>query len=254
MDLSGLITISVKWLNDEPITVAKAIQLAGFLSAQVNKVKNLSSSEKELICRAVEGVVDQKVSNEAEKKVLLDTLKMILPHTLDLAVDAAKGQLDLKVKEWASALKKLDMKDAKKAWLWCCSSIISVAVSQNVISSSVAKTAMDAVEKVEALNPEDVKVAIESAAAGVGMKEVVVAAQNSLSEQVKETLESVSDSMVTLSEQVSSEESVSEESVSEKPASQVVETSSLSVPVEESVPSIEPVPAPPTTPVPSESQ
>jgi hypothetical protein len=254
MDLSGLITISVKWLNDEPITVAKAIQLAGFLSAQVNKVKNLSSSEKELICRAVEGVVEQKVTDEAEKKVLLDTLKMILPHTLDLAVDAAKGQLDLKVKEWASALKKLDVKDVKKAWTWCCSSVISVAVSQNVISSSVAKTAMDMVEKVEALNHEEVKVAIESAAAGVGMKDAVVAAEKSLSDQVQETLESVSVSMVTLSEQISSEGESSEKESSEKPASQVVETSSVTVIAEESGPSIEPVPAPPTTPVPSESQ
>jgi hypothetical protein len=144
---------------------------------KVNGIKNLSGQEKQaLICQILKTVledVEKKEKSETtveEEKAaiaqqfasLRKTVDEVLPASLDLALAAARGKLDLK---------KVKMSVWVKYFSCCAKSVVTALVSNNVISQAQAKQATDALAAVE----ERAAVAAEAADAANAVAEKAVA-------------------------------------------------------------------------------
>ena len=134
---------------------ASLIRVGGQLAVKVNSIKNLSGQEKQkLVCQILKTVledVEKKEKSETtveEEKAaiaqqfasLRKTVEDVLPASLDLALAAARGKLDLK---------KVKMSVWVKYFSCCMKSVVTVLVSKNVISQAQAKQATDALAAVE---------------------------------------------------------------------------------------------------------
>ena len=133
------------------------IRVGGQLAVKVNGIKNLSGQEKQkLICQVLKRVLeDVEKQEKSEAGKTEDDLKAItaqfaslkkavddvIPASLDLALAAARGKLDLK---------KVKMSVWVKYFSCCARSVVTVLVSNNVISQTQAKQATDALTAVEA--------------------------------------------------------------------------------------------------------
>jgi hypothetical protein len=142
LDVSGLITESIVWLNTKTLDVPTAIALGGWLAGKVNTIQGLSGAEKQaLVCRVVEEVVHRQMPEGDAKDGLLAALKIALPAALTLAVDAARGRLSLK-KVNASCF---------VGWMLCFArSAVSVAEAAHVKVPDAVKAAEAAAESVAA--------------------------------------------------------------------------------------------------------
>lgn len=156
------------------------IRVAGILAMKVNAIQNLSGQEKQkLVCQVLKRVLDdvekKEVSEEQteEKKKNLSehfsTLKKcvddVIPASLELALSAARGKLDLK---------KVKMSVWVRYFSCCIRSAVTVLVSNNVISQEQAKKANDLIVVAEA------KAADAAAAADAATASVVDAAPASV--------------------------------------------------------------------------
>jgi hypothetical protein len=86
-------------------------------------------------------VEEEKVAIAAQFASLRKTVEDVLPASLDLALAAARGKLDLK---------KVKMSVWVKYFSCCARSVVTALVSNNVISQAQAKQATDALVAVEA--------------------------------------------------------------------------------------------------------
>jgi hypothetical protein len=173
MELQELLTFvketqgALKWDS------ASLIRVGGQLAVKVNGIKNLSGQEKQaLICQILKTVledVEKKEKSETtveEEKAaiaqqfasLRKTVDEVLPASLDLALAAARGKLDLK---------KVKMSVWVKYFSCCAKSVVTALVSNNVISQAQAKQATDALAAVE----ERAAVAAEAADAANAVAE-----------------------------------------------------------------------------------
>jgi hypothetical protein len=134
---------------------ASLIRLGGQLAVKVNAIQNLSGQEKQkLVCQILKTVLEDvekkeksETSVEEEKAAIAQqfaslrkTVEDVLPASLDLALAAARGKLDLK---------KVKMSVWVKYFSCCARSVVTALVSNNVISQAQAKQATDALVAVE---------------------------------------------------------------------------------------------------------
>ena len=155
---------------------ASLIRVGGQLAVKVNGIKNLSGQEKQaLICQILKTVledVEKKEKSETtveEEKAaiaqqfasLRKTVDEVLPASLDLALAAARGKLDLK---------KVKMSVWVKYFSCCAKSVVTALASSNVISQAQARQATDALAAVE------VKAAVAAEAADAGCEGPAAAA------------------------------------------------------------------------------
>ena len=135
---------------------ASLIRVGGQLAVKVNAIKNLSGQEKQkLICQVLKVVLedvekkekaepgktdDEKTLVGAQFERLRQAVDDVVPASLDLAISAARGKLDLK---------KVKMSVWVRYFSCCARSVVTALVSNNVISQAQAKQAADALAAVE---------------------------------------------------------------------------------------------------------
>ncbi len=170
MDLQQLIAFVKEAQGPLNWDSASLIRVGGQLAAKVNSIQNLSGQEKQkLICQILKTVLEDVEKKELvqaaeEKKAeivqqfasLKKTVEEVLPASLDLALAAARGKLDLK---------KVKMSVWVKYFSCCAKSVVTALVSNNVISQAQAKQATDALAAVEA-KASEAAAAPDSAGAG----------------------------------------------------------------------------------------
>ena len=153
MEISELVELVKKTHGTTEWNVAEVIRIGGLLAAKVNTIKELSGKEKgKLVADALKAAFDELEKNEAvglteenlkALKARFDQLKAavddVLPASLELAISAARGGLDLK-------------KVKPSFWIHlgscCAKAAVSVLVKEKLISEETAKKAGDAVETV----------------------------------------------------------------------------------------------------------
>jgi hypothetical protein len=153
MEISELVELVKKTHGTTEWNVAEVIRIGGVLAAKVNAIKELSGKEKgKLVADALKVALDELEKNEAvglteenlkALKARFDQLKAavddVLPASLELAISAARGGLDLK-------------KVKPSFWVHlgscCAKAAVSVLVKEKLISEETAKKAADAVETV----------------------------------------------------------------------------------------------------------
>jgi len=145
MELNDLVTLATELKGPGAWSTSNLVRIGGLLAAKVNSIENLSGGEK---LKLVQRVLLQILA-EAEKKeiaepgitteeiqkihdrydVLEGTVGDVLPVSLELAIKAARGGLDLK-------------KISPSAWLKMCScfatSVVHQLASLNLISETHA--------------------------------------------------------------------------------------------------------------------
>ena len=154
MELSELVELVKKTQGTTEWDVAAVIRVGGVLAAKVNTLTNLSGKEKgKLVADALKAAFDELEKNEAvglneeslkALKARFDQLKAavddVLPASLELALSAARGELDLK-------------KIKPSFWVHlgscCAKAAVSVLAKEKLISEETAKKAADAVATVE---------------------------------------------------------------------------------------------------------
>lgn len=156
MDVQELVNFAKQSQGQLVWDTSSLIRVSGQLAVKVNALKNISGQEKQkLICqvlkRVLEEVEKKEVSEETteeKKKALTEqfaSLKKVvddvIPASLDLALAAARGKLDLK---------KVKMSVWVKYFSCCVRSVVTALASTNVISDQQAKQATDALAAVEA--------------------------------------------------------------------------------------------------------
>ena len=113
------------------------IRVGGQLAVKVNAIQNLSGQQKQkLICQVLKQVLDE--NGAGSLKAVVDD---VIPASLDLALAAARGKLDLK---------KVKMSVWVKYFSCCAHSVVKILASNHVISEEQAKQADSVVVAVEA--------------------------------------------------------------------------------------------------------
>jgi hypothetical protein len=104
-----LVTAAFDVLADGQVTFGEVVQLGGLLASKVNRIAGLSGPEKkDLVVSVVQAALkrvllevasrlpaEKKETFETKVKLAGDFAKETLPDVLDVAVQAARGQLDL---------------------------------------------------------------------------------------------------------------------------------------------------------------
>ena len=88
MDISGLVLKSVTWLNDRELDLATAIRLSGWLLAESGS--NLNET-KDLVRRAVDEVVNQRMTDGLAKDSFRANLNNIIPVMFTRGVNKSKA-------------------------------------------------------------------------------------------------------------------------------------------------------------------
>lgn len=157
MDFQELIAFAKQTQGPLVWDTSSLIRVSGVLAVKVNAMQNLSGPEKQkLICQVLKKVLDEveakEVSEEPteeKKKALTEqfaSLKKavddVIPASLDLALAAARGKLDLK---------KVKLSVWVKYFSCCARSVVTALASTNVISAAQATNALGAVETAAAV-------------------------------------------------------------------------------------------------------
>lgn len=157
MNVNSLVALVKNIQGTNTWDITSIIRIGGILAVEVNKFTNLSGEGKStLIVNVIHKVLDEVENNEInetgrteEDKVILKkrytdlklSVSTVLPASLELAVSAARGRVNLK------KLKEPSF------WAKLCSclatSVVTVLASQDVISESQAKTISGVVQGVE---------------------------------------------------------------------------------------------------------
>jgi len=174
MEISELVELVKKTQGTTEWDVAAVIRVGGVLAAKVNTLTNLSGKEKgKLVADALKAAFDELEKNEAvglteenlkALKARFDQLKAavddVLPASLELALSAARGGLDLK-------------KVKPSFWVHlgscCAKAAVSVLAKEKLISEETAKKAADAVATVETVAAAAVADEVKPAAAAVAV-------------------------------------------------------------------------------------
>lgn len=179
MELQELITLAKEMKGVSEWDTAAIIRVGGALAAKVNTLKNISGGEKQkLVMQILRKVLDEAAEKDlAIKDLTKDQVALIqaryqklkvavdevLPASLELAINAARGKLNLK-------------KIKPSVWVKFCScfagGVVSVLASQHLISESQASQVSNVLHRME-----------EKAAAMAAAKE----AQDAVEEPVEET-------------------------------------------------------------------
>lgn len=183
MEISELVELVKKTQGTTEWDVAAVIRVGGLLAAKVNTLTNLSGKEKgKLVADALKAAFDELEKNEAvglteenlkALKARFDQLKAavddVLPASLELAISAARGGLDLK-------------KVKPSFWVHlgscCAKAAVSVLAKEKLISEETAKKAADAVATVATVAAAAVADEVKPAAAvavAVGVEPQTVA-------------------------------------------------------------------------------
>ncbi len=128
------------------------LRVGAELAVKVNAVSNLSGSEKkklvvDLILQVLKEAEDKEKAGKSDTTAITErydrlekTVKEVLPTSLELIVSASRGKLDLK-------------KVKPSVWMRYCScfakGVVTILVSQKVISEEMAKKVTDMTEQVE---------------------------------------------------------------------------------------------------------
>lgn len=137
MDIQELVKFAKESQAGLTWDTSSLIRVGGLLAAKVNTIQNLSGSQKQkLVCQILKQVLDE--SGAASLKQVVDD---VVPASLELALAAARGKLDLK---------KVKMSVWVKYFSCCAHSVVTLLVSQKVISQDQAKQAESALAAVEA--------------------------------------------------------------------------------------------------------
>ncbi len=128
------------------------LRVGAELAVKVNSVSNLSGSEKkklivDLILQVLKEAEEKEKQGKSDTTAITErydqlekTVKDVLPTSLELIVSASRGKLDLK-------------KVKPSVWMRYCScfvkSVVTVLVSQKVISEEIGKKVTDTTEAVE---------------------------------------------------------------------------------------------------------
>jgi hypothetical protein len=161
MELNELVTLANELKGPGAWTTPNLVRIGGMLASKVNNIQNLSGGEKlKLVQRVLLQVLAEAENKEIAEPgltkeeiqkihdrydVLEGAVGEVLPVSLELAIKAARGGLDLK-------------KISPSAWLKMCScfatSVVHQLASMNLISEAHATQARRALlvvkEKVEA--------------------------------------------------------------------------------------------------------
>ena len=161
MELTELVTLANELKGPGAWTTPNLVRIGGMLASKVNNIQNLSGGEKlKLVQRVLLQVLAEAENKEIAEPgltkeeiqkihdrydVLEGAVGEVLPVSLELAIKAARGGLDLK-------------KISPSAWLKMCScfatSVVHQLASMNLISEAHATQARRALlvvkEKVEA--------------------------------------------------------------------------------------------------------
>lgn len=156
MDLQELVQLAKEVKGVGEWDTAAIIRVGGALAAKINTLKNLSGGEKQkLVLQIVRKVLDEAANQELAVKDLTkgqleaiqaryEKLKVavddVLPASLELAINAARGKMNLK-------------KIKPSIWVKFCScfagGVVSVLASQNLISEAQAKQVTNVLHQVE---------------------------------------------------------------------------------------------------------
>ena len=128
------------------------LRVGAELAVKVNAVSNLSGSEKkklvvDLILQVLKEAEDKEKAGKSDTAAITErydrlekTVKEVLPTSLELIVSASRGKLDLK-------------KVKPSVWMRYCScfakGVVTILVSQKVISEEMGKKVTDMTEQVE---------------------------------------------------------------------------------------------------------
>ncbi len=128
------------------------LRVGAELAVKVNAVSNLSGSEKkklvvDLILQVLKEAEDKEKAGKSDTTAITErydrlekTVKEVLPTSLELIVSASRGKLDLK-------------KVKPSVWMryFSCfaKGVVTILVSQKVISEEMGKKVTDATEQVE---------------------------------------------------------------------------------------------------------
>jgi hypothetical protein len=172
MEISELVELVKKTQGTTEWDVAAVIRVGGVLAAKVNTITELSGKEKgKLVADALKAAFDELEKKEAAGlteenlkalKARFDQLKAavddVLPASLELALSAGRGGLDLK-------------KVKPSFWIHlgscCAKAAVTVLVNEKLISEETAKKAADAVATVETVAAAAVADEVKPAAAAV---------------------------------------------------------------------------------------
>lgn len=188
MELNELVAIAKDCKGSGNWTPASLIRVGGILAGKINGIQNMSGTEKlKLVQRVLLQVLAETENKEVGEKglsaddiqkiherydVLENVVNDTLPASLELAIQAARGGLDLK-------------KIKPSQWVKFCScfatSVVHQLASLNLISEAHATQVRELVvkveekldapkEKVESASVEDVKATVEETPAVVSQE------------------------------------------------------------------------------------
>jgi hypothetical protein len=196
MELAELVSVAKDCKGSGPWTSASLIRVGGILAGKINGIQNLSGGEKlKLVQRVLLQVLAEAENKEIAEPgfskedetaihdrydVLEKVVADVLPASLELAIQAARGGLDLK-----------KMKPSQ--WVKLCSCFATAVVHQlaslNLISEAHATQARRALVQVEE-KASAMAAAKEAAAAPSSEAAPAKEAETSKSEPVEEKKES----------------------------------------------------------------
>lgn len=156
MELDELVALVKKTQADKALDITSLVSLAGIVSVKINTVQNLSGKEKmAVVCKVLKKALAEVEAKEcaeagkseedvaALKQRFADLQKAVddvVPASLELALSAARGSLDLK---------KVDPSFLARLLSCFCRSAVTALASQNLISEVQANQATRVVGEVE---------------------------------------------------------------------------------------------------------
>lgn len=198
-EFGKLKAVAQQLVSHKQLNASLLVSLSGSLAAEANKMIGLSGSQKkQLVLDVVMSIVVSTDLSEEEKKQLVFVVEHVLPASLDLAVDAARGKFDLKKVK----------KSCFSSFLACLPFLVSAAGG----SSQQAQLVVRTVESVAAKVDEDLVVTAPPAEPVVP----VVEQSNPLVEKAEETKENIE----TLPPQTNPEVSEDKNVVQDTPATE----------------------------------
>lgn len=141
MEVSDLVKFAKECQGVLDLDTPSLIRVSGQLAVKVNAIQNLSGQEKQkLICQILKTLISEKLGDSEQAVSLKKVVDDVIPASLDLALAAARGKLDLK---------KVKMSVWVKYFSCCARSVVNLLVSNHVISQEQAKQADSALNAVE---------------------------------------------------------------------------------------------------------
>jgi hypothetical protein len=179
MEVTDLVKFAKECQGVLDLDTPSLIRVSGQLAVKVNAIQNLSGQEKQkLICQILKTLISEKLGDSEQAVSLKKVVDDVIPASLDLALAAARGKLDLK---------KVKMSVWVKYFSCCARSVVNLLVSNKVISQEQAKQADSALNAVEekAKAVAEAKDAADAAAASEEKKDEATFEQKNPMHEIK---------------------------------------------------------------------